>query len=62
MTTYKKSVNIDAVSDKEATELALAMLEIMKTVRNRTSTKDFLAFAEALKNTPSLVDKARFFM
>jgi len=62
MATFQYKVNIDADNDAEAKQVLSSMFDIMKTVRNRTSTKDFIAFATALKNKPSLVDKAKLFM
>jgi hypothetical protein len=62
MSTFQYKVSIDADSDAQAKEVLQGMFDIMKTVRKRTSTKDFIVFATALKNNPSLVDKAKFFM
>lgn len=62
MEQYKFNVSIEAASNEEAKQILTSMFDIMKTVRSRTSTKDFIAFAQALKNKPSLVDKAKFFM
>jgi hypothetical protein len=62
MNTFQYKVSIEADSDAQAKDILQGMFDIMKTVRKRTSTKDFIAFAAALKNNPSLVDKAKFFM
>lgn len=62
MATFTFTVNIQAQNDTEAKAVLTAMFDILKTVRGRTSTEDFIKFSQALVKKPSLVDKAKLFM
>jgi len=62
MATFTFTVNIQAQNDTEAKAVLTAMFDILKTVRSRTSTEDFIQFSQALVKKPSLIDKAKLFM
>ena len=62
METFDFTVKIEATNRDEAREIALAMVDIMKTIRKETSAKEFVDFAAKLKANPSLVRKAQRFL
>ena len=62
MPTFDFTVKIEADTKEESREVILAMIDIMKTVRSETSTREFIEFATKLHEKPSLVKKAKFFM
>ena len=62
MPTFDFPVQIEASNKEEATAILKAMFDIMKTTRAETSTQAFILFAKKLKDKPSLVRKAQFFL
>lgn len=62
MQKYDFKVIIEAETNEEARQILLSMFDIMKTVRQETSTKDFIDFAQKLKAKPALVKKAKLFI
>jgi hypothetical protein len=62
MQTFEYKVKIEAQSDAEAKQILTAMFDLMKTTRKETSTKDFIEFAQKIKNRPSLISKAKLFI
>jgi hypothetical protein len=62
MKTFEFKVKIEAESNEEARKVLSAMFDIMKTIRNETSTGEFIEFAGKLKAKPSLVRKAKMFI
>ena len=62
MNAFEFKVKIEADNNEQATAILTGMFDIMKTARNETSTKDFLAFAAKIKKDPSLVRRAKIFI
>ena len=62
MQKFDFTVIIEAENQEEARDVLLSMFDIMKTIRNETSTKDFIEFGNKLKAKPSLVKKAKLFI
>ena len=62
MATFQFTVNIQAQNDTEAKAVLTAMFDIMKTIRGKTSTEDFIKFSQAIVKKPSLIDKAKLFI
>ena len=62
MQRFDFTVMIEADNRDEARDVLLSMFDIMKTIRNETSTKEFIEFGTKLKAKPSLVKKAKMFM
>ena len=62
MQKFDYTVLIEAENREEAREVLLSMFDIMKTIRQETSTKDFIDFARKLKAKPALIKKAKMFI
>lgn len=62
MKTFEFKIKIEANNNDEAKEILQAMFDLMKTTRQELSTNDFIDFAKKIKNKPSLVRKAKFFI
>jgi len=62
MATFDFKVKIEAESIEEARRILGSMFDIMKTIRQETSTKDFIEFGAKLKTNPTLVKKAKMFI
>lgn len=62
MSTFEYKVKIEAESPEQAKDVLQAMFDLMKTVRNELSTPDFIRFAKKIKDNPSLIHKAKFFL
>jgi len=62
MNSYEYKVKIEADSPEQAKEVLQAMFDLMKTVRRELSTDEFISFASKIKNKPSLIHKAKFFL
>jgi len=62
MPTFNFTVLIEAETKDEAREVLFSMFDIMKTVRNETSTREFIEFCTKIKAKPSLVKKAKLFI
>lgn len=62
MPIFEYSVKIDAANGAEAKEILQSMFDIMKTIRKETNAQDFIEFGKKLRNNPSLVKKAKFFL
>lgn len=62
MNSYEYKVKIEADSPEQAKAVLQAMFDLMKTVRGELSTDEFIQFAAKIKNKPSLIHKAKFFL
>jgi hypothetical protein len=62
MQKFDFSVLIEAENKEEARDVLQGMFDLMKTVRKETSTRDFIDFAQKIKEKPSLVKKAKMFI
>lgn len=62
MSSYEYKVKIEAENPEQAKQVLQAMFDLMKTVRAELSTEDFIRFATKIKNKPSLIHKAKFFL
>jgi len=62
MTAFEFRVKIEAENIEEAHRVLASMFDIMKTVRDETSTTEFIEFAKKLKAKPALVKKAQKFI
>jgi hypothetical protein len=62
MPAFDFRVKVEAVNIDEARRVLSSMFDIMKTVRDETSTTEFIEFAEKLKAQPSLVKTAQMFI
>jgi hypothetical protein len=62
MNSYEYKVKIEAESPEEAKRVLQGMFDLMKTVRAELSTEDFISFASKIKNKPSLIHQAKFFL
>jgi len=62
MPAFDFRVKVEAVNIDEARRVLDSMFDIMKTVRDETSTTEFIEFAQKLKAKPALVKKAQKFI